>query len=127
MAETRGSFEDILAGAPPELRPLCEALRRLILSLHPEAVEIAWPRMHIASYGVGPRKMTEHYAYIAPQKRHVNLGLYHGVTLADPNGLLEGTGKGLRHIKLRSLTEAQATAVAALLKAAIQDRKRAAG
>jgi hypothetical protein len=91
--------------------------------LHKEFVEIVWPRQKIASYGVGPKKMSEHYAYISVQSSHVNLGFYHGASLADPDGLLEGTGKGLRHTKIRSLSEAKRPAVATLLREAILDRK----
>jgi len=124
MNQTRGTFEDILSSASPELRPLCKALRRLIASLHKEFVEVVWPRQRIASFGVGPRKMTEHYAYIAVQRAHVNLGFYHGASLADPACLLEGTGKNLRHVKLPELSAVKNPAVAALLRAAIVDRRR---
>ena len=37
---------------------------------------------------------------------YINLGFYQGAVLADPQRLLEGTGKGLRHAKIRSLAEA---------------------
>jgi len=121
---THGRFADILVGASPGLRPICESLRRTIASLHKGCVEVVWPRQRIASYGVGPRKMTDHYAYIAVLSAHVNLGLYHGAVLADPTGLLEGTGKGLRHVKLDSVAAARSPAVKALLREAIADRKR---
>ena len=72
--ETHGTFDDVLATAKPELRPVCESLRRLIASLHNNFVEVVWRRQRIASFGVGPKKMAEHYAYIAVQRSHVNLG-----------------------------------------------------
>ena len=121
---THGRFDDILKGAKPELRPICESLRHAIASLHMGCVEVVWPRQRIASFGVGPRKMTDHYAYIAVQSAHVNLGFYHGASLTDRAGLLEGTGKELRHVKLRSVSAAQRPAVIALLRQAIADRKR---
>jgi hypothetical protein len=124
MNPTRGTFNDILASAAPELRPICESLRRLIVSQHKDFVELVWPRQRIASFGVGPKKMTEHYAYIAVLSSHVNLGFYHGASLTDPSGLLEGTGKNLRHIKLRDVASAKRPAINALLRAAIADRKR---
>lgn len=124
--ETHGTFEDILVNAEPELRPVCEALRHLIASLHEGFVEVVWPKHRIASYGVGPKKMTEHYAYIGEQGSHVNLGFYHGASLADPEGLLEGTGKELRHVKLRDVAAAKSDAVTALLREAISERKRVA-
>ena len=124
---THGRFEDILAIARPELRPICGSLRGLIASLHTEFIEVVWPKQQIASFGIGPKKMTEHYAYIAVQSSHVNLGFYHGASLADPEGLLEGTGKELRHIKIHGVSFASSGAVAALLRQAIADRKRFAG
>ena len=125
--ETRGTFDDILALAGPDLRPVCEALRRRIASSHKDFVEVVWPRQRIASFGVGPRKMSQHYAYIAVQGAHVNLGFYYGALLADPKQLLEGVGKTLRHIKLRDAASARSAAVANLLRQAIADRKHNAG
>ena len=124
---THGTFQDILMCAPPALRPVCEALRRSIVALHKEFIEVAWPRQKTASYGVGLRKMSEHYAYIAVHGAHVNLGFYHGASLPDPRRLLEGMGKNLRHVKLRDAASVKRPAVRALLRAAIADRKRGAG
>ncbi len=127
LNETHGTFKDILIIAKPTLRPICESVRRQIASLHKGFVEVVWPAQRIASFGIGPRKMTEHYAYIAVQGSHVNLGFYHGTSLADPAGLLEGTGKKLRHVKLRDVDDAENPAVTALLREAIADRRRHVG
>jgi len=124
MNPTHGTFSDVLKSAKPELRPICVLLRSVITSLHKDRVEIVWPRQKIASFGVGPSKMTEHYAYIAVQSSHVNLGFYHGVSLTDPSGLLEGAGKKLRHVKLHDLASAKRPAITALLRQAIADRNR---
>ena len=120
--QTHGTFKDILDIASPELRPVCESLRSLVASQHAGFVEVVWPNHKIASFGVGPKKMTQHYAYIAVQSSHINLGFYHGASLADPTGLLEGTGKELRHVKIRDLPSAKSTAVASLLRQAIAER-----
>lgn len=120
--DTHGTFADILGVAGVSLRPICEALRALIAAEHPGVAEVVWLRQRIASFGVGPKKMTQHYAYIAPQSVHVNLGFYRGTSLADPAGLLEGTGKALRHVKLRTLADAERPAVVALLRQAIAER-----
>jgi hypothetical protein len=124
---THGSFGQILAAAGPGQRETCASLRRTIASLHGGFVEVVWPRQAIASYGVGPRKMSEHYAYIGVHSAHVNLGFYHGASLADPKKLLEGTGRNLRHIKLADASRALDPAVTALLRSAIADRRRNAG
>ena len=124
MNDTHGTFDDILATAKPQLRSVCKALRSLIASSHKGFVEVVWPRQKIASFGVGPKKKTEHYAYIGVQSAHVNLGFYHGTSLSDPAGLLEGTGKELRHLKLSNVSEVESTAVVALVREAISERKR---
>ena len=125
--QTHGVFNDLLTVAGPEFRPLCETLRNLVASLHPGFVEVVWPKHKIASFGVGPKKMTEHYAYIAVLRSHVNLGFYRGVSLPDPTKLLEGNGKKLRHVKLLSVSAANDVAISALLRHAIKERALHAG
>ena len=41
------------------------------------------------------------FGYVNAFKAHANVGFFHGAMLADPSGLLEGTGKRMRHVKLR--------------------------
>lgn len=120
---THGTFKDILDIASPTLRPVCAALRDLVASQHADFVEVVWPKLKITSFGVGPKKMTQHYAYIAVQSSHINLGFYHGASLADPDGLLEGTGKELRHIKIRDLSGARSKAISNLVRQAIAERE----
>jgi len=122
VSSSRGTFAAFLGEVGPEFRPLCFELRDMIEELHPGFVETVWTGQWIASYGVGPKKMTEHYAFIHGQPGHVNLGFYHGSLLPDPEGVLEGGGKLLRHIKLRGESDAKKPAVRALLIAAIEDR-----
>jgi hypothetical protein len=71
--------------------------------------------------------MSETYAYIMPQPRYVNLGFYHGVALPDPDGLLEGAGKALRHVKVHSLEEADRPALKRLVESALEERRNALG
>ncbi|MGI9264550.1 MAG: DUF1801 domain-containing protein [Gammaproteobacteria bacterium] len=113
--DTHGTFEELMASIAPDMGLISQSLRNLILSLHPDAVELVWTRQRIASYGVGPKKMTQHYAYIAPQTKHVNLGFYRGSGLADPEGILEGTGKHLRHVKIRHHADTDTPVIEALI------------
>ena len=119
-----GTFENVVSSARPSLRPVCEALRRIITGLHRDVVEVTWARQRIASFGIGPKKMSEHYAYIAVYTSHVNLGFYHGAGLRGRASMLEGTGKKLRHLKLRDVPSTKDPAIAALLREAIADRRR---
>jgi hypothetical protein len=119
---SHGKFSDILALANVDLRPICVRLKELIMAAHENAFEIVWPRLQIASFGVGPKKMTQHYAYIGVQMSHVNLGFYHGAILPDPAGLLEGSGKKLRHVKIHSLAATRTRPLKELLRLAVSDR-----
>src|SRR5678810_937423 len=101
----QGTFEELLAGVGPDLAAIARRLRAMIRAVDKDTVETVRLGDHAATYGVGPKKMTDGYAYIMPMRGYVNLGFYQGAALADPQRLLEGTGKGLRHIKIRSLAE----------------------
>ena len=124
MKATHGTFSQVRSAASPGLRPVADFLRGLVTSLDGACVEVVWPRQGIASFGVGPRKMGQHYAYIGVHRAHLNLGFYHGATLRDPAGLLEGTGKRLRHVKISDMAAARRPAIKALLAEAIEDRRR---
>jgi len=117
----------IVDAAPGQLRDVVRILCAQITDLHPDATMLAWPKQRILSYGFGPRKMSEHYAYIGVHARHVNLGFYYGAALPDPDALLEGTGKNLRHIKLRDVASATSPPVRRLLKHAMRDLRARSG
>ena len=119
----QGTFDELLSGVEPDLAAIARRLRAVIRGVDRSAVETVRLGDHAATYGVGPRKMTDGYAYIMPMRGYVNLGFYQGALLQDPDGLLEGTGKGLRHVKIRSLAEANRPAVRALLQAALERRR----
>jgi hypothetical protein len=61
------------------------------------------------------------FAYVNVFKAHVNVGFYHGAELPDPEGLLEGAGRRMRHVKLRPGTYVDDAALAALIDAAYAD------
>ncbi len=122
---THGTFEEALTGSSDLVTGIAEQLRVLIIELYPDVVEVPWPKQKIIGYGVGPKKMSEHYCYIGAFKRHVNLGFYYGAILPDPQGLLEGTGKNLRHIKVNTLEAVDQPAVRDMLRAAHKERKEA--
>jgi len=51
---------------------------------------------------------------------HAEVEFWRGTSLSDPHGLLEGTGKNLRHVKLRTVAEARAPAFATLVREAVR-------
>jgi hypothetical protein len=61
------------------------------------------------------------FGYVNAFKAHANVGFFYGAMLADPASLLEGTGKRMRHIKLRPGEEVDAGALGDLIEAAYYD------
>jgi hypothetical protein len=120
--DTYGTFEDAVARAGERAREMAYQLRQLIDEVLPGVVEVPWPRMRMASYGVGPKKKTEHFCYVSAQKDDVNLGFYYGAELPDPDGLLQGTGKLLRHVKIREANAIRGKALRRLLEVASRHR-----
>lgn len=64
------------------------------------------------------------FGYVDAFKAHVNVGFYRGAELRDPARLLEGTGRSMRHVKLRPERDVDAAALAELVGAAYADMKR---
>jgi hypothetical protein len=61
------------------------------------------------------------FAYVDAFSAHVNIGFFHGATLADPAGLLQGAGKRMRHVKIRWGEAIDEDAVKALIMTAYRD------
>ena len=63
------------------------------------------------------------FAYVNAFKAHVNVGFFRGAELSDPASQLEGTGKYMRHVKLRPESSVDAVALMKLVVAAYTDMK----
>jgi hypothetical protein len=63
------------------------------------------------------------FAYVNAFTAHVNMGFFQGASLPDPARLLEGSGKCMRHVKLKPGTPTDAAALTTLITAAWQDTK----
>ncbi len=64
------------------------------------------------------------FSYVNAFRAHVNVGFFRGAEIADPERLLEGTGKLMRHVKLRPGRDVDAIALKALIETAYTDMKR---
>lgn len=64
------------------------------------------------------------FGYVNAFRAHVNVGFFLGAELADRDGLLEGTGKFMRHVKLRPGHSVDAPALTRLIESAYEDMKR---
>jgi len=63
------------------------------------------------------------FGYVNAFTSHVNVGFFLGAEIDDPSGLLVGTGKFMRHVKLRPETDIDTTALTKLIKTAYTDMK----
>ncbi len=109
-------FEKLLTTNPPEAQELARELQRLIQRLVPKAQEKIYRGWGVADYTFG--EPGRGFLTIGPQKRYVNLYFMDGVDLDDPAGLLEGTGKRLRHIKIRKPEDLKKRSLHALVRQA---------
>ncbi len=89
------AFSDWLSQKPEELRPIAEKWFTYIKNSGAEAEDIFHDNYPIVCVDSAP------FAYVNAFTKHVNLGFFYGAYLPDPAELLEGTGKHMRHIKLR--------------------------
>ena len=111
-------FEEIVQKADPNVQTLAREAKALIAQVMPNVVEVAWPTQNIIGYGVGPKKMSEQFCYIAVFKERINLGFYYGADLPDPEHLLDGTGNALRHVKISMVAQLENPALVKLVDAA---------
>jgi hypothetical protein len=96
----------------PRNRRLIGALSRLIESVAPHLTQtVKWGQGCFADGDV-PK------VYIHAEDDHVQLGFYRGTSLDDPDGLLCGSGKYVRHVKVRSAAGIDAAALSALIRQA---------
>lgn len=95
------------------IQELTIALRQIVLEELAPCCEYIL-EVYIVSLLYGPtHRMKDGICYIGVIKDHVNLGFVHGSELSDPRKIMEGTGKQMRHIKIRNMSD--------LLRPAIRD------
>ena len=110
------TVEDFLSTRSPEVQALAMQVRDLVRRTLPHLTETVRPGRNAITYEAGS-KMSKWLLYVSPFKSHVNLGFFKGATLPDPEGLLEGTGKDLRHVKIKTPEDVNSPALRALLEA----------
>jgi hypothetical protein len=111
-------LDRFLAGYSAEVQAIALKVRSLILEVFPTALEQVDMPSKIIAYGYD-RTYAGLVCAIAPQRQYVNLMFSKGTQLPDPQGLLEGTGKSARHVKLKAPAEVENPEVRKLLSAAL--------
>jgi hypothetical protein len=99
---------------------LALALRDIVLEEAPDASESVYQVYTVAIWFGFSGKMKDMFCYIATNAKHVNLGFPRGASLADPQRVLEGDGKTMRHIKFGSLGDVERPFVRRYIQAAME-------
>jgi hypothetical protein len=120
-SQLEADVERLLAEHPAELQAIERALRSTIRAAFPDAIEQVDFGNRLIAFGRSMKIRGLLFAIIA-HHAHVNLQLADGADLADPTGLVEGTGKRIRHVKIRSVEAASSPAVVALVLAQLAAR-----
>jgi hypothetical protein len=109
--------QELLNEYSPEVQQLALAMRVRLRELTPDAQETVMKGYNSFNYSFGGG-MRDRFLAIVLHRAHVNLQFFNGVDLPDPAGLLEGTGKKLRHVKIRTMETIQRPEVKDLIEAA---------
>jgi hypothetical protein len=117
------SVADHLKKIPPAVRPMVQAARRTVKAIAPSAAEITYrsqpPRSKSAMWKIIRYAADgENVAGIGTFPTYASLFFYRGRELDDGSGLLEGGGKDMRFIRLRSPADAQSPATKRMVRRA---------
>ena len=96
----------------PALRVVVAGLKKVVKELVPGTTETA------NAWGVPTFVAQNSFAFYMVGKRHVTFGFPFATSLPDPEGLLEGAGKNMRHVKLRSVEDLEKKGLRELIVAA---------
>jgi hypothetical protein len=109
--------ERLLATRQPQIAELARRLCALILQMYPDAM-VTVDNGYIG-FGSG-RGYKGLVFVVGPHSKHVTLGLSGGVGLPDPAGLMEGTGKVHRHVKIRQVSDLERQELRELMGVALE-------
>lgn len=115
--ETDPAITHWWAEKPAELSTIAFQCFQVMKGLGTDVREILHDGAPTACVGEYP------FAYVNVFKAHVNVGFFHGAFLPDPDGILEGTGKRMRHVKLRPGENLYEKSVYPLIQTAYADIK----
>lgn len=114
----------LLAEHEPEIQAIERTIRATVRRAAPKAVERVDFGNKLIAFGWS-MKMGELLFAIIAHRSWVNLQLPDGADLPDPDGVIEGSGKRIRHVKIRSAADASSTTVEAIIAAQLAARPNA--
>ena len=118
--EVERYLAEMLSDRPRHVSELAIQLRRHIAKIAPNCSELLYHTYAVSNVFTYTGKLGQAFIHIATYAEHVNLGFNQGAELNDPDSLLEGTGKLIRHIRVDDLKLVKQKNVKALIMSAIQ-------
>jgi hypothetical protein len=110
----------------PDIAALTLALREMVLEEAPGAHELVHAGYAVAVAFTFTGKMGGAFCYVAAYRSHVNLGFNHGAALSDPDRLLLGSGRQMRHLRVAAPNDLSLPHIRRFIRAAVE-RAPAAG
>src|SRR5215813_4458641 len=122
MSRTPRELTDLLRRYDPDVQTVAIAMRSLVLGetgpCHETLFQFSRNNVVSILYSSTEKRMKDNICLIVVHRDHVNLLFPRGVDLKDPRGLLEGTGKAMRHVKMFSVADVGRPGVRALVSQA---------
>ena len=117
-----------LSAYEPGITRLALAVRALVLEEAPEALELVYDAYNAVAAGYSfTGRPGDAFIHIAAYAHWVNLGFHRGSELDDPEGLLQGSGRWIRHVRMRMPADIGRPEVRAFVRAAVARAKRPEG
>ncbi len=104
---------------PAYIERLEEPQRAIVATLHELIMKAAPAATHAIKWAQPVYETNGPFAYIRAFKNHVTFGFWRGTELSDPDGVLEGDGDRMKHMKLRDAKEIRKKVVQAFVKEAV--------
>jgi hypothetical protein len=120
-SDDAAAFDRHLDATAPAVAEVARAVRRTVLDGYPGAIEWFDPGNGLLAVGAR-RSMRDLLFAIISHRAHVNLQLADGVDLPNADGRIEGSGKRIRHVKVRSVEDASASWLRAVVDAQVRHR-----
>ena len=114
----------VLSDRTDEVVDTALAARKSVLKAAPGCSEFVGETYAVLDLFSFTGKHGQAFMHIATYANHVNLGFNHGTELADPGGLLEGTGKKIRHVRLNSNSILKTKPMKALIADAVAHARK---
>jgi len=114
------ALRSFLSAFDPEIARLFLAARERVFAVAPDASELVYDAYNTVTCAYSfTGRLKEAFLHVAAYSAHVNLGFNRGAELADPAGILVGSGARIRHVRLGSSVDLRSAPLRGLMRAAV--------